>query len=107
MKTLAKTIIPALAALGIAGTAVTPAFAQEALHTKVQVRYDDLNLGTVEGQKQLDRRVEKAVRTACRTTSASSGTRLMTQDALACLARARADAKKQVAAVIRNEQRGG
>lgn len=107
MNTLAKTIIPALAALGIAGTAVTPALADDALHTKVQVRYDDLNLGTPEGQKQLDRRVEKAVRTVCRTTSVSSGTRLMSQDALACLARARSEAKQQVAAVLRNEQRGG
>lgn len=107
MKNLAKTAIHAIAAVGLAGAAVTPALAQEFDRTRVVVSYADLDLGTAKGQKILDLRVAKAVRNACRTVDPRSGTRLMTQDAQACLNRARAEAKQQVAAVIANEQRGG
>lgn len=107
MKNLAKTLIPALAALGLAGTAMTPAFAQDFERTRVQVSYADLDLGTAAGQKTLDQRLEKAVRVACRTTKLDTGTRIMSSDALNCLAKARADAKQQVAAIKSNEQRGG
>lgn len=107
MRTLAKTAIHALVAAGLAGTAVAPAFAREPERMTLSVSYADLDLGTVEGQKTLDQRVEKAVRTVCRSTKFDGGTRLMNSDAMNCLAKARAEAKQQVAAVVRNEQRGG
>lgn len=107
MNTLAKTLVPALAALGFASTAAVPALAQEFDQVKVNVSYADLDLGTAQGQKTLDQRIEKAVRVACRTTKLNTGTRIMSNDALNCLAKARADAKQQVAAIMINEQRGG
>lgn len=108
MKTLAKTAVHALVALGLGGAAVSPAFADTGYdHRIVSVSYGDLDLGTAEGQKLLDKRVEKAVRNACRSTNLDTGTRVMSGDALNCLAKARADAKRKVAAIMANEQRGG
>ncbi len=107
MKPLARTAIHALAAIGLAGAAVTPAFAQQFDHRTASVSYADVDLGTAKGQKILDRRIEKAVRNVCRATNLDTGTRIMSNDALNCLAKARADAKRQVAALKANEQRGG
>lgn len=107
MKTLAKNATLALAALGLAGTAVSPAVAGEVQRMTISVPTSDLDLGTAAGQRTLDNRVAKAVRTVCRTTSLSTGSRVMTQDAKACLAKARSEAARQVAALISNEQRGG
>lgn len=107
MKPLAKTITHALAALGLAGAAITPAMADNGQILTVKVNTADIDLGTAEGQKTLDQRVEKAVRHVCRTTNLSTGTRVMSQDARACLAKARTDAKRQVAALTLGQQRGG
>lgn len=107
MKSLAKTLTHGLAAIGLASAAMTPAFAAEPQRTTVTVATSDLDLGTARGQKTLDQRVERAVRTVCRTASLTNGSRMMNMDALACLATARSDARKQVAALISNEQRGG
>jgi UrcA family protein len=107
MKPLAKTITHALAALGLAGAAITPAMAGNGQILTVKVNTADIDLGTAQGQKTLDQRVEKAVRHVCRTTDLSTGTRVMSQDALACLAKARTDAKQQVAALTIEQQRGG
>ena len=107
MKTLAKTLTLAAAAIGLAGTAITPAFAGEGALRTAQIDVADLDLGTAAGQRTLDKRIEKAVRQVCRTVSVQTGTRIMDQDAQNCLARARADAKRQMATLVSNEQRGG
>lgn len=110
MKPLAKTITLTLAALGLAGTAVTPALAgaigQPVVKT-MTVPTHDLDLGTAKGQRMLDKRVERAVRSVCRTVSLENGSRILSQDATNCLANARADARQQVAALVSDEQRGG
>jgi UrcA family protein len=107
MKPLAKTLTHALAALGLAGAAISPALAGDIQKTTIRVSTSDIDLGTAKGQKILDKRVEKAVRQVCRTTSLTTGSRVMSQDALACLAKARSDAKQQVAARTLEQQRGG
>jgi len=107
MKPLAKTLTHALAALGLAGAAISPALAGDIQKTTIRVSTADIDLGTAKGQKILDKRVEKAVRQACRTTSLTTGSRMMSRDALACLAKARTDAKRQVAARTLEQQRGG
>ena len=108
MKILAKTATLALAAIGFAGTAVSPALANpDRVHRTVSVSYADIDLGTAQGQKQLDRRSEKAVHDVCRSTDINTGTRVMSSDAMNCLAKARADAKRQVAAIVTRGQRGG
>jgi UrcA family protein len=107
MKPLAKTLTHALAALGLAGAAISPALAGDIQKTTIRVSTSDIDLGTAKGQKILDKRVEKAVRQVCRTTSLTTGSRMMSRDALACLAKARTDAKRQVAARTLEQQRGG
>ena len=107
MKTLAKTMTLALAAGGLASAAISPALAETPQTMTIHVPTDDLDLGTAEGQKTLDKRVSKAVRDVCRTTSVTTGSRVMNQDVRACLAKARTSAKQQVAARILEQQRGG
>lgn len=103
MKPLAMT----LAALGLAGTAISPALASQTEKMSVRVGYGDINLATAEGQKLLDKRLERAVRTVCRIQSVSNGSRILTLDAQNCLTKARAAARQQVAALTKAEQRGG
>lgn len=107
MNSLAKTTIHALAAIGLAAAAVSPAVAQQFDHRTASVSYADINLGTSAGQKILDRRIGKAVRDVCRMTSLDTGKRIMNSDAPNCLAKARADANRQVAALMTDERRGG
>lgn len=95
-----------LAAIGLAGSAVTPTLAGETETMTVHVQYNDLDLATPEGQARLDRRLEKAVRTVCRTRSHNGGSRILGLDAKACLAKARADVRQQVAALTQSKQRG-
>lgn len=107
MKPLAKTVIHTLAAVGLAAAAVSPTLAGEMQRMTIKVQTADLDLATAEGQKTLDQRVAKAVRQVCRTQSHTGGSRVLSMDAAACLAKARADANRQVAILMSNEQRGG
>lgn len=102
MKFLMKT----LAALSIAGTAITPAFASRTEPMTVRVEYGDINLGSPEGQRLLDRRLAKAVRTVCSAQSHVSGSRIMTPEYKACLTAARAAVRQQLAAITPVKQRG-
>jgi UrcA family protein len=107
MKSLAKTMTHALAALGLAGAAITPALAGEMVPMAIKVTAADLDLSTAKGQKMLDQRIEKAARTVCRTTSLTTGSRILSQEAKTCLAKARSDARVKVAALTEAQQRGG
>lgn len=108
MKPLVKTITHALAALGLAGAAITPALAGEPAAMTINVSAADLDLATAQGQKTLAQRVEKAARAVCRTAAATTGSRILSREAQACLAQARKDVKQQVSAMtFSNEQRGG
>lgn len=71
------------------------------------VRFDDLNLATPAGMERLERRIESAAREVCgmsmtRIASASEFSR-----GRACLAKARASAAQQVAALDRKAVPGG
>jgi UrcA family protein len=112
MKPLAKTLTHALAAAGLAGAAITPAMAAPFVdgfteRVIISVPTSDLDLDSDAGQRTLDRRIQSAVRQVCRSVSVKTGTRIVDQEALNCLAKARADAKQQVAALMNNERRGG
>lgn len=110
MNTLAKTFAHSLVAAGLSAALVTPALAnnpfQEAPRRTAEVRISDLDLGTAAGQRTLDNRIENAIRQVCRTASLT-GTRILDQSAQECRARARAEAKQQVAALMDRAQRGG
>lgn len=107
MTPLAKTITQTLAAIGLAGAAVSPALADTAERKTIAVKTSDVDLGTPQGQKIMEQRVEKAARTVCRATNFTTGTRLMNHETRACMAKARRDAKQRIAALTLEQQRGG
>ena len=96
----------ALAAASISVTGMAaPAFASET--KSVNVRYDDLNLNTVSGQETLERRLEKAAKQVCGYDDHKTGSRIRSLVTRQCLAKARAAAKQQFAAVMEDQRRGG
>jgi UrcA family protein len=101
-----KTFALAAAALGLVCT-TAPAFATQVEKMSIEVNLADINLATASGQKLLDQRIEKAVRTVCRVTDVTTGSRVLTQEVRDCLAKARADARQQVALLNGDRQRGG
>ena len=94
----------AMAALGLVATAA-PAKAQEG--TDIIVTYDDLDLDTTKGQKELDRRIEKAARQVCGLDRQRTGTRIGDHKATECLAYARNSTREYVAAAIASAGKGG
>lgn len=106
MKTPIRKFALATATLGLAFSAA-PAFAGiEAAPTQA-VSTAGLDLNTAEGQRMLDQRVERAARRVCNVDQAPIGTRLRSHESRKCLARARASAQSQMAAIVENQQRGG
>ena len=101
-----KTLALAAAALGLVCTSA-PAFASPVETMTIKVNLADINLATASGQKLLDRRIERAVRTVCRAQDLTTGSPVLTQEKRACLTKARADARQQLAAITGDRQRGG
>jgi UrcA family protein len=98
----------ALAAASISVTGMAaPAFAGTASSKTIKVEYADLNLNTMNGQATLERRLDKAAKRACDFNDARTGTRIQSKAAKECLAKARASAKQQFAAVMEDQRRGG
>ena len=90
------------------GTVATsaPAMADNTEKTTMTVSYAGLDLNTIEGQKLLEQRVEIAARRVCNYNRTQTGTLIRTK-ARECLAKARASASQQVAAIIEDQRRGG
>jgi len=103
MKTF--TLALAAASIGLAGI-TAPAFAGDTVRKTATVSYEGLDLNTAQGQKMLEQRVEIAARRVCDYNARPTSTRMRnaTRD---CLAKARANARQQVAAVIEDQRRGG
>ena len=94
----------AIAALGLVATAA-PAVAQEG--ADIIVTYDDLDLDTAKGQKELDRRIEKAARQVCGLDRQRTGTRMRDRQTTECLAHARNSTREYVAAAVASAGKGG
>lgn len=101
-----KLIALAPAALGLV-LAATPALAQMPEQRTVEVSTSGLKLGTPEGQKELNWRIERAVRDVCQIAPRDAGSRILTEDAKTCLAKARNSAQQQVAALMAAERNKG
>jgi UrcA family protein len=102
-----KLIAHATAALGLV-LAATPALAELPEARTVTFTTSDIDLATPKGQKELNWRVARAVRNVCQTGDRTTGSRIMTAEARACIAKARNSALQQVAALIAaKEQKGG
>jgi UrcA family protein len=78
-------------AIALALTSASAAFAQE-----TTVRYADLDLSSVAGQAELERRIESATRQICRG-EAITGTRIVDQDEVA---RCKSDVRAQISAQL-------
>lgn len=97
----------AIAAASVAVTGIaTPAMAGTVEKKIESVSYEGLDLNTIEGQKLFDQRVEIAVRRVCNYSRGLTDTRNR-RDAQECLAKARASANAQVAAILEDQRRGG
>lgn len=101
-----KTLALATATFGLALTGA-PAFAGDATVRTSEVSTAGLDLSSPEGQEMLDRRVEAAARKVCDIRTGRTGSRIKSLDARSCYQQALATAKRQVAAVVAEEQRGG
>lgn len=95
-----KTILTGALALAVA----LPAAAQT--ETRL-VRYDDLNLANPAGMTQLERRISAAARAVCHVSDARMGGPGEAIKASQCIAKAKASAKRQVAALDRKTTLGG
>ena len=107
-----KPLATLILAAGLSAMAAMPAQAETGRIKRIavssaSVTTADLDLGTPEGERKLRARVAKAVREVCRANEVETGHRGMTRDARACLAKARASADRQVAALLSDAQRGG
>ncbi|PNU01709.1 UrcA family protein [Novosphingobium guangzhouense] len=91
-----KTTMLAAAALCTVGLFSTPA----AFAKSVEVHYKDLDLGTVEGQGLLKKRIDKAARDVCRVDQATTGTHIRGNVDADCYRQARTNVSEQVAAAI-------
>lgn len=80
--------------------------AQPALAETAAVTYDDLDLTTKEGQKELDLRIEKAARDVCGLNEKQVGSMLPTREAKACVKDARKQIEKRVASITKKETAG-
>lgn len=101
-----KTLAIATAAIGLVFTAA-PALADQGEYRTMDVSVAGLDLDTPEGQALLDQRVQRAAREVCGYNEQRVGTRIRDNGARACLARVKAEAKKQVAAIREDQRRGG
>ncbi|CDO36607.1 MULTISPECIES: UrcA family protein [Novosphingobium] len=98
------TPIAAAALLGLALTAA-PSFARD-----VEVRYADLDLASVEGQQTLERRIDRAARSACEYDRYDTGSRIHSREKIQCYRKALESAKTLMASKIeaaRESQLGG
>ena len=101
-----KTLVLSLAA--IAAAAATPAAAAGSTDTvTASVRYDDLRLGTAQGQKQLERRLNNAARKVCGMNEQRSGTRIRPAAEAQCYRQAKAKAMRQHALLVDAHRLGG
>lgn len=98
-----KKSLIALAAIGTMFNAA-PAFAGD---VTVNVKYSDLNLASVEGQKTLEFRIDQAAKKACGYKKIHTGSRAGGADAQKCYVDAKKAAKSQIAAVVDDARLGG
>ena len=95
-----KKTLASLVALGLAASA-------SAQTNSVDIKFDDLDLGTRKGQSQLDNRIANAARAICGIDETTLGSRLRDRDAIACYKEAKAKARQKVARLMEAEGKGG
>ncbi|KLE34303.1 UrcA family protein [Aurantiacibacter luteus] len=103
-------IVPLLAALLCSGVILSPAASAQTaapVETRIIVHHHDLDLETVRGQTQLDRRLIRAARRVCRAGDVMTVSRLPSREARECFEQVMARYQPRVAAIVADRQRGG
>jgi UrcA family protein len=101
MKALAL-ILTAAMALG-----ATPAMAAQGQEQSVAVHYQDLDLSSPEGAKELDRRLHEAAQQVCGMNEKITGSHLPSSDARACYNDALKQLQGRFAALIGQQKQRG
>ena len=96
-----KKSILAIASVGVL-FATTPAFAEN-----LEIKYSDLNLASVEGQKALEGRIERAAKEACGLNAQKTGTRITSRSARKCFNEVKKSASAQMAVIVDEQRLGG
>ncbi len=100
MKVIASTI----AALGLVWAA-TPAMAETAQTRTVAVKTGDLDLASDAGRKELNWRIDRAIRKVCDTASLTRGAHTPAPQARSCITDARTGAERQIVRLMTVETR--
>lgn len=85
---------PALALMATIGALFV---AQPALAAAIDVSYEDLDLTTEAGKKELDQRIDRAAKQVCGLNEKTVGTRIPDREAKKCIKQAHRDIAKQLA----------
>ena len=93
-------------ALAVAVVAVPAAAAEEQAPT-IGVHYNDLDLTTAAGQKQLDLRLERAAREVCGMNETAVGSHLRSNHSVACYREARRNLDREFAELVSRKTAAG
>jgi UrcA family protein len=81
--------------------------AQPALAESVKVSYQDLDLSTPKGQKELGKRIQVAVKKICGVYDIRTGSRVPSPESKACAKQAEQQIRHQLAGVLEPHESGG
>ncbi len=98
-----------LAAAGVGAILIaTPALAANNEEKgQSSVTFEDLDLSTDAGRKELEQRIKLAARKSCGVGRHSTGTRAVSREQRRCIASAEREAKRALAPVIEEQRQGG
>lgn len=103
---MTRIFVIAAAATSLAAAAA-PSFAAEMTTKSIAVSFKDLDLSTEQGQKTLEHRIDVAARDVCGMNDIATGTRIASNRARACYAKAASSTRTAIAEKIENARLGG
>lgn len=94
-------------AIAIAALSGVLIAAQPASAESVEVQFEDLDLTTPQGRKELDRRIDRAAEQVCGARETTVGTRLRSSETIECIRQARRQTRASMAKLIETRKAGG
>ncbi len=93
--------------LGAAAAMASPALAVAEDKTSATIYYADLDLLSEDGQRELERRIDRAARSICNSELQRTGTRIRNSAFRECQANIQAQLERRMAAITNDQRRGG
>jgi UrcA family protein len=81
--------------------------AQPLAAASVEVKYNDLDLSTEQGRKELDRRINDAAKDVCGAGEESVGSRVQSRETRDCIKQAKRQIEQSLAKITGDEKAGG